>query len=212
MSAEQQLSAAGPAPGWAGARLSEEAAGPSGLVFERAGVRVNPSGHRWEEEAFVPCSQGSRLEGLWKKWRGARVSSGTGSGDGRAALDAWQGFAYDVVNQKRRERGMSKSGRGEATGRREYAPLRMILTGKAGTGKSKTVRAIAVGQRRAAEEELEAAAVARRVPAAGAVTSGAQAEGGAEGAEAQRARRERAAVAELRCVLAAPTGCASFQK
>ena len=70
-----------------------------------------------------------------------------------------------------------------------------------------------MGQRRAAEEELGVAGVARRAgAAAGAGTAGrVPMEGGAEAAEAERARRERAAVAELRCVLAAPTGCASFQ-
>ena len=103
------------------------------------------------------------MERLWKRWRGAAVRGEGGGGDGRASLDAWQGFAHDIVEKKRLERGMSQRERLAKTGRSEYAPLRMFWTGKAGAGKSKTVRAIAVAQRRAAEKDLEqeAAAAAR---------------------------------------------------
>ena len=48
-SAEQELSAAGPAPGLAAPCAGEGAK----LVFERAGARVDPVGHDWEARAFV---------------------------------------------------------------------------------------------------------------------------------------------------------------
>ena len=54
---EQELSAAGPAPGLGVAH----AAASGSLVFEAAGVRVNPEGYNWEEHAFVSWREGSRL-------------------------------------------------------------------------------------------------------------------------------------------------------
>ena len=141
---------------------------------------------------------------------------GTAAGDSRETLDAWQGFAYDVVEQKRKERKMSGRQRQQATGRAEQVPLRMVLTGKAGAGKSKTVRAIAVGERAAAFRELESVAAAaggeRRVQGGrcgDAADAGLSMRG--EMAVEQRARDQRVEQAEKTCVLAAPTGCASFQ-
>ena len=112
---EQELSAAGPAPG---VEVARGAAGGRRLVFEQAGVRVNPAGYNWEEHAFTPWTEGKRLEGLWKRWRGAAVRGGGGGGDVREGLDAWQGFAHDVVEEKRVQRGMTDRERAGRTGRR----------------------------------------------------------------------------------------------
>ena len=71
-------------------------------------------------------------------------------------LDAWQKFARDIAARE---------------GAKDGAPVRLMITGAAGTGKSSTIRAIVCARRR-----------------------------GLKGL----ARRQA-------CLLAAPTGCASFQ-
>ena len=126
-----------------------------------------------------------------KTWRGKAVFGSEETVE-RQQLDAWQGFAYDILERKAEEfeRIAAASGvRGRVAGCRDeegqglppcalqaYKPLRLTLTGPAGTGKSRTIRA-AVAARRERAVAL-----------------------GASEAEAGRA-----------CLLAAPTGCASFQ-
>lgn len=127
---------------------------------------MNPEGYVWPS-AVNAAAHKERLEALWKTWKGAAVRGG-GDGTTREELDPWQAFAYDIVMQKARERDAAFHLGG-------YEPLRMVLTGAAGSGKSRLVRAIASA---------------------------------VEGATAARAGEE---AAEGSCVLAAPTGCASFQ-
>ena len=51
LTVEEQLSAAGAAPGLGEVR-SWGGAGTERLVFEQAGGRVNPVGYNWEAQAF----------------------------------------------------------------------------------------------------------------------------------------------------------------
>ena len=100
----------------------------------------------------------------------------------RDDLDAWQKFAYDLVCNVPRQ---------------GKPPLRMMLHGSAGTGKSRTVRAFVASLRdRVAVQYAGKIAAAKR--------------GGnrnrAKGCE-EELKEKQANVA----LLAAPTGCASFQ-
>ena len=160
----------------------------------------------------------------------------------RDELDAWQKFAYDVVMDARHK---------------VTDPLRLMLLGTAGTGKSRTIRsfvhAIREGVRETSRQALDHAkflalerAKARRSGAVSTTSSGITADNVAmmlgvarsdvdaylaaekvnlerigENATTKSAKKAEAAYNELvakfeervrnSCVLAAPTGCASFQ-
>ena len=93
----------------------------------------NPKGYPWTEQAScVSWKEKDRIQALVSQWYG-KVSVGDGAdrvdSDG---LDAWQKFAHDVVMDQ---------------GQTRKAPLRLMLLGTAGTGKSRTVRSF-VGSRR----------------------------------------------------------------
>ena len=162
---EERLSAAGPAPG-----LSDRESSVSHGLSSARSAQVNPEGYDWESRNFVSPADGKRAYELWQKWRNSDVLEANeedflltaGDQDVFAAdvededLDAWQEFMRDIVAR-----------RGVAPG---HPPLRVIMTGTAGTGKSTTIRACVKARRRG-------------VPPA-----------------------QRKGV----CLLAAPTGCASF--
>ena len=92
------------------------------------GVLFNPKGYNWcdpDDPCSVHWREHDRLETLAKNWYGkAAVGDGAVAVE-RDDLDAWQKFAHDLVVQER------DSARG---------PLRLLLLGTAGTGKSRTVR------------------------------------------------------------------------
>ena len=199
---------------WAGATAAERAsaAGPAPAAADRGGApargarqvagavaQENPAGYDWEADNLVSAGgkvsavTRSREKGFREQWAAWRGSAVIGSEEvvEREQLDAWQGFAYDILEQKadERERLVARGGgrrvggvEGDEEGGlgpsvlRDYEPARVILTGPAGTGKSRSIRAIVARRRRRA----------RRA-----------------GASEEAAGRS--------CVLAAPTGCASFQ-
>ena len=101
----------------------------------RFGVLFNPKGYNWtdtDDQCNVHWREHDRLEGLRKEWYGkASVGDGAVAVE-RDELDVWQKFAHDLVAQ---DRSSAK------------APLRLLLLGTAGTGKSRTVRSF-VGARR----------------------------------------------------------------
>ena len=141
---------------------------------------MNPAGYDWESENFVSGAQACKLRDLWQTWCGQDVFSvddlqlSAGSNAEEAArvqqesLDPWQEFARDIFVRRDVCEG---------------APaLRLILTGTAGTGKSRTIRA-SVDARclRTVKRKFD---LKQKV-------------------DLKQVRRV--------CLLAAPTGCASFQ-
>ena len=150
-----------------------------------SGVHFNPKGR---PESVVHSSDHARLEALAKDWYGQNVGDGADAVR-RDELDPWQKFAHDIVTAPP----------GAAT--RDEA-VRLMLLGTAGTGKSRTVRSFVCTIRdrlRAEYENKIQASVCRGQDMRNASAAPAQ----------LRAKREDA----LRnvCLLAAPTGCASFQ-
>ena len=245
--AAERLSAAGQAPQARdrvlGADDAMDVSGGAG--FEQPlGVIFNPKDFPWtEQRCNVHWSEEGRLKKQQDEWYGkAHVGDGADTVD-RSELDAWQKFAHDIVMDSRFK---------------PTCPLRLMLLGSAGTGKSRTVRSF-VGSRRAqvrrlGEPALERArlrgrhrgeAEARRAhtpetpcavtvaemlgvsmeEAADAVsaydTAHAKREKTRKTADATVGRAEEKAVAVVQheletraqnsCLLAAPTGCASFQ-
>ena len=128
------------------------------------------------------CSEKARLEGLRDLWYGkAHVGDGADVVE-RADLDAWQKFAHDIVMDSRHT---------------DSDPLRMMLMGSAGTGKSRTVRSFVSSKRKSVKEEW--AGPLQRAEL---------------GADADACKKVKDAMDEHvrnSCLLAAPTGCASFQ-
>ena len=118
-----------------------------GLSSARS-AQVNPEGYDWESRNFVSPAEGKRAYELWQKWRNSEVLEANekdflltaGDQDIFAAdvededLDPWQEFMRDIVAR-----------RGVAPG---HPPLRVIMTGTAGTGKSTTIRACVKARRR----------------------------------------------------------------
>ena len=86
-----------------------------------------------------------RLEELWTKWKDTAVDA-DGDGVARDALDVWQRFAHDVAVFKAGER--ERLNKQSVTQLGGFQPLRLLLTGAAGTGKSRTIRAIVRARRR----------------------------------------------------------------
>ena len=171
-SAAELLSAAGPA----GAAADIEGGRESGVVLD-GGVLLNPKGYDWLTQC--PCNVGHaelhRLEKLRDEWFGKAC---VGDGADRVSpdeLDGWQRFAHDIVMDERHK---------------PATPLRLMLLGSAGTGKSRTIRSF-VGSRRERK---------RRALSAPARTA----------SRRLSAEEQEQAVRDC-CLLAAPTGCASFQ-
>ena len=108
---------------------------------------VNPLGHVWVS-AVSAREHDRRLRALWGEWAGQSLHQGEDGvafgdqeeGRGAVALDAWQAFALRIVVAKVRER-LQLPGNGRSfAALRKYDPLRLIVTGNAGMGKSHTVR------------------------------------------------------------------------
>ena len=135
--AEERASAAGAAaPAKDRQRGAAVAAGENGVRGPGLGVLFNPKGYDWtnpDDPCNVHWREHDRVKALADGWYGkAAVGDGAVAVE-RDELDAWQKFAHDIVVQ---ERTSAKD------------PLRLLLMGTAGTGKSRTVRSF-VGARRA---------------------------------------------------------------
>ena len=148
MNVEQRLCAAGPAPA---APDVDHAAAPAVSAF---GGLVNPPGY--EYKSIVTQKEAQHADNLWKKWVGTDVSAGDGVEPDE--LDPWQRFAFDIVDVKMTSR--ADSFREDpllrphaAAPLANYRPLRMLLFGSAGTGKSRTIRAIVKRLRKRVENK-----------------------------------------------------------
>ena len=187
--AAERASAAGPAPALSTSGLPSSTSRGVALPGQAA---VNPPGHRWE--SFAPRSCVSRLQTLWKRLRGQAVQY-DGAVASRSSLDSMQKFFYDILEHKDEERerlelqskSMSRDRKTVQAGAlSKYKPLRIVLTGAAGAGKSRTIRA-SVQCRRDRRLELN------------------------RSHRLFKKEEDAVADADAACLLAAPTGCASFQ-
>ena len=136
-SVEERVSAAGAAAPARDRQTGAAAvAGKTGARGPGFGVLFNPKGYNWtdpDDPCNVHWREEARLQALRDRWYGkASVGDGAAVVE-RDDLDAWQKFAHDLVMEER------SSAKG---------PLRLLLLGTAGTGKSRTVRSF-VGARRA---------------------------------------------------------------
>ena len=190
--AEEQLSAAGaavPAVDRAeGLTQAQRRAKAFGVVF-------NPLDYPWtEDEHNVRCQEKSRLDDLVDRWYD-KVDVGDGADVVRASeLDDWQRFAYDIVLDENRPKNK---------------PLRLMLLGSAGTGKSRTVRSFVFSKRRRVRQGFDLELEQKRLADdRERESTGGDAKAAAELDAREKFVRERVKNA---CQLAAPTGCASFQ-
>ena len=110
-------------------------------------ARVNPPGHVWVS-AVSAAMHGKRLEELWERWRDGAVNAEE-DGVTREDLDPWQRFAHDIALLKADER----ERRMRQRDLRAYQLLRLLTSGPAGTGKSRTVRAIVRSWRRVVQDQ-----------------------------------------------------------
>ena len=97
--AAQLASAAGPAP----AAADRGSAGRVAAVPIGGGAQENPENYPWEDQNFVDRVRERVFRGQWDSWRGRSVA-GSEEVVERAQLDAWQGFAYDILERKGAER------------------------------------------------------------------------------------------------------------
>ena len=104
------------------------------------GVMFNPKDFPWtKQECNVDHGEEARVKRLRDKWYGvAHVGDGADA-VAREDLDAWQKFAHDVVMDPRHK---------------PLTPLRLMLMGSAGTGKSRTVRAFVTSKRARARRDF----------------------------------------------------------
>ena len=147
------------------------------------GVRVNPR-YDWQSlPGTVAASYADAYKRQWAEWRQA-VGVAESDGVTRDGLDVWGRFAFDVAETKAvaREQWLL----GGRRSRRSTKPLRLILSGGAGSGKSTTVRAMVRAQRERKTRQL----------------------GGADKVARNAVFKKHV---KMSCVLAAPTGTASFQ-
>ena len=115
------------------------------------GVSVNPP---YSAPGSVSASLFDNFQKSWREWRKAGAAA-RGDGVSRAELDVGGRFAYDVVEQKADERDAWLGPEGPRVhGPRATRPLRLILTGGAGSGKSTTIRALVRRRRMRTEERL----------------------------------------------------------
>ena len=149
------------------------------------GVHFNPKGR---PVSVVHWSEHERLRALAKDWYGQAVGDGADAVR-RDELDPWQKFAHDIVT-------------GLPGGAIRTEAIRLFLLGSAGTGKSRTVRSFVCTLRDRVRAEFE-----KKIQDL-ACTRGNDVSVRAK-IEKLRVQKEEA----LRhvCLLAAPTGCASFQ-
>ena len=178
--AEQLLSAARPAHAAHDVSLGFR---PSELHTD--GVSVNPRGYAWHLlDGNVDASADKRFKQNWAAWREAGTAA-RGDGCSYEELDVWARFAYKIAMRKADER---DAWRGAEEGRgirrqRVTAPLRMIVTGGAGSGKSTTIRALVRARREKTASRLT------------------------------HVRNDKLKQGRMKhtCILASPTGTASFQ-
>ena len=169
--AEERLSAAG-----AAVPADDLVVGEVGTGARSGGAMFNPVGYDWVNDPVnVAWSRKHDIEKLVEQWYGKGLVADGADPVLPDALDDWQRFAHDIVAGEERRPG--------------GAPVRLMLLGSAGTGKSRTVRSF-VGTRRARVRSQVDLGYAKykRLSAAG--------------------KKE---VVKNSCLLAAPTGCASFQ-
>ena len=78
-------------------------------------MEENPENYPWEDQNFVDRVRERVFRGQWESWRGRSVA-GSEEVVERAQLDAWQGFAYDILEGKaqKREELAAAAGGGEA--------------------------------------------------------------------------------------------------
>ena len=181
-SAEERASAAAPAP-----ELKDRVVPPRLRCFVQ-GVSINPENHDWVAENVVSLEEAKRMKELADLWCG-QAAGGQGEHVREEDMDPEQRFAYRIHRYKMKER-EDLERRGLLS---KYRALRKILTGPPGSGKSRTVRAIAVMRAAAARSAAERAARMQRGVKKDMVTK--------RGDEAARGA----------CLLGAPTGTASFQ-
>ena len=74
---------------------------------------------------------------MWEAWQDREVGE-SGDAPEREDLDVWQKFLYDILEEK----AMQWEEAVRTFRQREYKPARVIGAGTAGTGKSRTIRAI----------------------------------------------------------------------
>ena len=170
--AEQRASAAGPAPAAAAA-----APLPPAVAQLARFVSINPPGHKWHLENPITIDEAKAVEAQFQAWT-KTVAGGDGEALTPDDMDAEQAFAYNIAEAKAEER--ATRARNGTLGK--YRALRLIMTGTAGTGKSRTVRAIAGARRRRARHAC-----------------------------IREQREVKEDEVRNACVLCAPTGCASFQ-
>ena len=108
------------------------------------GASVNPPGYAWQlMDGNVDPSFDSRFKQSWSTWREAGTAA-RGDGCTYDELDVWARFAYKIAMRKADERDEWR-GEGRSPGirrRRLTKPLRMIVTGGAGSAKSTAIRAL----------------------------------------------------------------------
>jgi hypothetical protein len=130
---------------------------------------VNPPGYTWS--SVVDAQEYRRMKALWQEIRGGAVDTKDGDKVGREELDDWQAFAHDIALAKaaERERLLSTApGRGQRLD--GFKPLRLLLSGAAGTGKSKCVRAIVTSLRQAIMDAGHSREIANKSAVLGAPT------------------------------------------
>jgi len=116
-------------------------ASPS-VASDCSGVRINPPDYDWAAGNIVPLDMVADLKKMFNEWAGLSVGGECGDIP-LDAMDAERRFAYDICQLKAEERE-----RCEVEGTlSQYRALRMVMTGTAGTDKSRTVRAIAAARR-----------------------------------------------------------------
>ena len=152
------------------------------------GVSINPENHEWASENVVSLETAKRLKQLSDQWCG-QAAGGQGEHVLEKDMDPEQRFADKIHEYKMKEREDLEQ-RGLLS---KYRALRKILTGPPGSGKSRTVRAIAVLRARTARNAAERAARMQKGVKKDVVAK--------RGEEAARGT----------CLLAAPTGTESFQ-
>ena len=137
LSREEQLSSARPA---VEAPPNQRTSDPV-LAAELAGL-VNPEGYDWFSRSLAPPSRIDALRAIEKEYNTRIKHPDEDLGvEETTELDAWQEFAVRISDERAllRERELEQGVVSPSK------PLRLILTGTAGTGKSLTVRAMVIG-------------------------------------------------------------------
>ena len=106
---------------------------------------VNPSWATWN--SLVDAAEYQRMKALWTEIQGGDVETTDEDKVVRSELDPWQAFAHDVSLASLRERQRRLRERGCGAKFDGFQPLRLLLSGGAGTGKSRCVRAIVSSMR-----------------------------------------------------------------